>query len=175
MTRDGSDSLELVGPRRVIRDSHVPSFESLERMIAAARARHRELADRYDEMKNCTWFADELSSLKKRKLLEKDRVTALVALARRDRRNADMYEIGSGHYGKVLLGRSERYGRVAIKVMPANLPDEDRLAGGLERESSVLSAMSGQAGFPTLYHAGRQTLLGRPSEVFGWDTSIKIN
>ena len=160
--RGGGDCLELVGPSRVRHQSHMPSWDSLERMLASARTRHRELSARCVELERQSraWCCDELRDAKKRRLREKDRIARLVALARRHRRATDACELGSGHYGKVLLGRSARHGRVAIKVMPRGAEDSS-----LAREAAALAAVGGEAGFPALLYHGQQTVLGRPSDV----------
>ena len=165
----GSDCLEVVASSRVRHDSHVPSFDLLERRLAAARSKHRALtlqcAELDDQPSRLAWCAAELATLKKRKLREKDKIASVLALMRHHPQQTSACQLGSGHYSEVLLGRSERHGRVAIKVAPladdATPRDHDHLA----REAAVLRALADHAGFPRLLHYGAQPVRGRQSAV----------
>ena len=161
----GSDCLELIGRSRVRHEGHVPSFDSLERMLSAARTRHRNLGAQCNELEKpaTAWCASELKSLKKQKLREKDKIEQVLALMRRHPRNAAAFQLGSGHYGSVLLGRSERHGRVAIKVGAHD--DSLGAKSQLAREADVLRALNDETGFPKLLHHGTQEVLGTPSDV----------
>jgi hypothetical protein len=174
--RGGSDCYELVGPSRVRHASSMPSFSSLERQLAAARQRHRALAQQCNDIAETparsAWCAAELHTLKKKKLRQKDRIDALVSVLRRQQEEAEACQLGSGHYGNVLLGRSARHGRVAIKCVPRDAADGQMAPAGhgscpsqLAREAHVLRALSGAAGFPALHYHGQQVLLGHMSDV----------
>ena len=162
----GNDCLEVIGASRVRHESHVPSYDSLERMLAAARTRHTDLTSQCDELErpSKSWQSDELLILKKRKLREKDRITNVLELMRRHPQSGpNAFQLGSGHYGEVLLGRSTRHGRVAIKI--AKDQQDTAAQPHLAREALVLSTLQGESGFPALHHYGRQEVLGQPCDV----------
>ena len=64
----GSDCLELIGRSRVRHEGHVPSFDSLERMLSAARTRHRNLGAQCNELEKpaTAWCASELKASRSR-------------------------------------------------------------------------------------------------------------
>ena len=166
LDESGTDCLELIGTSRVRHESHVPSYDSLERMLAAARTRHTDLTSQCDELErpSKSWQSDELLILKKRKLREKDRITNVLELMRRHPQSGpNAFQLGSGHYGEVLLGRSTRHGRVAIKI--AKDQQDTAAQPHLAREALVLSTLQGESGFPALHHYGRQEVLGQPCDV----------
>lgn len=109
------------------------------------------------------WCAAELRQLKKKRLREKDKIARVLTMMRRHPRSASAEKLGSGHYGEVLLGRSALHGPVAVKVVPHD--EADSSPSQLAREAAVLSAVDGAPGFPRLHHHGRQTVMGRPSDV----------
>ena len=160
----GNDCLEVIGASRVRHESHVPSFQSLERVLAAARAKHRDLGAQCVELEQPSrvWAASELRHLKKQRLREKDKIENVLAMMRRHPKQARVRQLGTGNYGEVLLGRSEQHGLVAVKVVPH---DDDESPSQLAREAALLTAVDGAPGFPTLIYHGTQEVLGRQSDV----------
>ena len=68
--------------------------------------------------------------------------------------------LGKGHFGKVLLGRSDQGTKVAIKVMP------QACTAPLAAEAAILSELNGKDGFPRfLFHGSEANVLGAPSDV----------
>ena len=163
LDKAGIDTLELIGRSRMRHEEHIPSADELDRMLAASRARHRSLSAECLEYKKpkTSWSASKLKELKKKKLREKDRIESLLTLMRRS--GADAFELGSGYYGNVLLGRSKQLGKVAIKVVPHDAGHSSTSA--LAREAEVLTALQGEPGFPRLHYHGRQDVLGENSDV----------
>ena len=141
--------LQLVGQRGALRSIAPPDLARLEHRLQLSRQRHRELTaevhglDRRGLHGRCM----EVTRLKKLRLREKDRFSGLVGALRRarERELLPAAEIGSGAYGRVLLGRSVEPPRalVAVKIAPLIAA-----AGGgaltapggstLEREARVL-------------------------------------
>lgn len=111
---------EVVGPRRVVRAA-APAVDRLERLLAASRAAHRSLSHEVATL-DCAAYhgqSDAMKVLKKRRLREKDRIYSLLASLRALRDSTPAWELGSGSFGKVLLGRASAAaggGLVAIKV-----------------------------------------------------------
>ena len=77
----GPHAPEIVGARDVVR-ARAPAAERLERQLTAARVAHRSLKSQVEEL-DCAGFhgrCDEMKTLKKRRLHEKDKIHCLVAL-----------------------------------------------------------------------------------------------
>ena len=71
--------------------------------------RHKKLAQQCLDLDKpaASWAANELRTLKKRRLREKDKINKLIELMRRQQRQteeANIWQIGSGHYGGRWLG-----------------------------------------------------------------------
>lgn len=75
----------------------------------------------------------------------------------------DALQLGAGCFGTVYVGESSVHGRVAIKVMAADAPDE--ATSRLAREAEVLRVVGGRPGFPALLYQGQQRVFGKESEV----------
>ena len=181
--------LEIIGPRWMRRPTQrARGEERLYRRLAAAQQRHQELDAQIARCppKTVAWRSLEHADLKRRKLRCRDECEVLAAQLRQSRAAHDTWQLGSGSYGRVLLGRQhgENRGLVAIKVVPVdrewvdehdlstrpfwqtNVEDDDDAAevavAALQREARVLQRLgeAGAPGFPRLLHTGRQTLAG---------------
>lgn len=192
---NGAPAHQLVGPRRLVRAA-APDADRLERLLDAARQRYRSVASRVLQLDRAGYHGqtDEVKVLKKMKLREKDRVQGLLSSLREVRDATPTWELGSGSFGKVLLGRASAVaggGLVAIKVEPVNhlrLPKVGRDAEGKERggavakkrprrdrdsplarEARVLRALNAHGSrsraFATIHHFGRQQLGGEAANV----------
>lgn len=167
--------LQIVGPRKVRRGRTTPSDDSLLRQLKAAEERHRQLKEvvrRLENAASASWCHEKLKLLKRKKLREKDRMTVLATAIHR-RLKVPRWELGSGSFGRVLLGRAHDGKLVAIKVNVATSASTS--AGMLSTEAAVLQKLTDrrESGFPRLLHYGRQelTLEGQsnPAEILVMD------
>lgn len=175
--------LSLIGPRNIRRISG-PDEERLLRRLESERARHRELAElvAMHDVPKAHWKADDVVTLKRRRLLAKDRIAKLVASLKQLR--GTPWQLGHGAYGRVLLGRRFDGGdtlsadgqepHVAVKVVPhrpggggEEAEAAAAEASSLARESLVLGQMTArrETGYPQLLHFGRQAVQGLDSHV----------
>lgn len=162
--------LQLVGPREVRKSLF--SVDALKRRLLGAQQRHDEInkiVSDLDQRVSAAWFAEELRELKKRKLQLKDRTAALTSAVRR-LEEAQAWELGSGNFGNVLLGRDQNGGLVAVKVTfdasnrnsakSQAFPTNARSPSSLQTEALVLQELTRrrELGFPRFLYFGRQEL-----------------
>ena len=116
--------LQLVGQRGALRTLTPPDLARLERRLQLSRQRHRDLKTEVLELdrRGLHGRSMEVARLKKLRLREKDRISGLIDALRRarERELLPACQLGSGAYGRVLLGRSIDPPRslVAVKIAP---------------------------------------------------------
>jgi hypothetical protein len=160
--------LQLIGPRQRRRKANL-GVDSLERQLAAARKRHAALEVLVSDMDRPKhkWQHTDLLKLKRKKLLEQDKIACLEALLQRNR-EGQSWQLGSGAEGAVLLGRSVGDGGgivaspsrlVAIKVVPLG-SDSREARSELAAEAELLAELTRRSavGFPRLHYYGEQSL-----------------
>lgn len=84
------------------------------------------------------------------------------------RREIDADKLGSGRFGLVFRGRCEitkDHTPVAIKVTHYIEDAPTHQQSKLALEATILRAMSGNKGFPTVLYDARQSVFGKPSDV----------
>eukprot|EP00593_Proboscia_inermis_P008268 CAMPEP_0171323914 /NCGR_PEP_ID=MMETSP0816-20121228/115871_1 /TAXON_ID=420281 /ORGANISM="Proboscia inermis, Strain CCAP1064/1" /LENGTH=488 /DNA_ID=CAMNT_0011822741 /DNA_START=292 /DNA_END=1758 /DNA_ORIENTATION=+ len=84
------------------------------------------------------------------------------------RREIDADKLGSGRFGLVYRGRCEitkDHTPVAIKVTHYIEDAPTHQQSKLALEATILRAMSGNKGFPTVLYDARQSVFGKPSDV----------
>ena len=173
--------LQLVGQRGALRTLTPPDLARLERRLQLSRQRHRHLKTEVLELdrRGLHGRSMEVARLKKLRLREKDRISGLIDALRRarERELLPACQLGSGAYGRVLLGRSIDPPRslVAVKIAPL-LPAEaggGQLSSGelarespLGREASVLHTLHecwrGPSRFPQPLHQRGLRSVGSP-------------
>ena len=163
LSRDGGD-FEVVGPRDMHRRG---SAERLQKLLRVARERYRALSAQIEDMDRPCWHgrATHVQEMKKKRLRAKDRISLLLGAMRRER----PWQLASGSFGRVLLGRSLGSGDpVAIKL--------GLLGTSLAHEAAVLRLLTtaNARGFPAFRHHGRQhidglSVEGAPSEVLAME------
>ena len=175
----GRPGLELIGSRKQRhRAQEIIDEDRMQELLARARERHRELKVRVEALddRGMHGRSDEVALLKRQRLREKDRISALLSALRRvPTRAADTWTLGAGSFGRVLLGRYASTGPannaelVAIKVAPRDAAAPRGSKGSMLVESDVLRAVKGRRGFPRLVHHGFQSVHGVPSEVLAME------
>ena len=166
------EQMHIIGARKQRRTA-VPSEDSLLRQLEAERVRHRELSRvllKLDTPITSAWNAPEIQALKRRKLWSKDRLTHLLDTLRR-LSNASGWQLGSGAFGRILLGKQSQTGKlVAVKVVPSSAEGADVVEFG--SEADILARLTDcnlTSHFPRLLHCGSQVVLGQRSTVLVMD------
>ena len=106
-SRNRAVSVQVVGPRKLRRKSN-PKLANLQRQLASAESWHKDLAAQVETLDTASydgWAHQNLKALKRKKLMAKDKIDGLTAMIRRLKEN-EVEELGSGSFGRVLLGHT---------------------------------------------------------------------